>query len=68
MLFLAVVQDLFTSRCLVLKLVYKGRTIRYLRGGLGNFSVHEFFFHPPIACKNFFFYNVPLHDIFFKVT
>ena len=32
----------------------KGRTIRYLRGGLGNFSVHEFFFIPQLLARIFF--------------
>ena len=32
----------------------KGRTIRYLRGGLGNFSVHEFFFNPQLLARIFF--------------
>ena len=32
----------------------KGRTIRYLRGGLDNFSVHEFFFIPQLLARIFF--------------
>ena len=35
--------------------VFKGRTIRYLRGGgLGNFSGHEFFFIPELLAIIFF--------------
>jgi hypothetical protein len=35
-------------------------------GGVGQFFRARIFFHPPIACKNFFFCNIPLHDIFLR--
>jgi hypothetical protein len=49
-------------------LIRDGPGIRYLRGGLGNFAVHEFFFYPQLLARIFFSATFPLHDIFFKMT
>ena len=42
---------------------HKGRTIKFLRGGLGNFFLCMFFF-VPVKHVGFFFYHIPSQDFF----
>jgi hypothetical protein len=45
-----------------------GTDIRYLMGGLGNFSVHEFFFFPQLLGRIFFSAPFLCTIFFLKMT
>ena len=61
---------IYATRTCYLFLQHKGRTIRFLREGGGGCAIFlcTNFFSSPNCLQEFFFYNVPLHDIFFKMT
>ena len=43
----------------------KGRTIRKVMGGMGDFLPARIFFLAHFQCKNFFFGYSPMHEFFF---
>ena len=46
----------------------KGRTIRKVMGGEGNFQLARIFFFAHCLCRNFFFRRNTLHEFFFQTN
>ena len=45
--------------------MHKGRTIRKVMGGMGDFLPARIFLLAHFQCKNFFFGYSPMHEFFF---